>query len=628
MINYLLSGVCGLMDKIFFGKTPFVPVLLYHIIDDSDRSKISISVSEFAKQMTYLKQAGYNTISPTELSGLAKLPEGTKPILITFDDGHRSILTRALPLLEKDGFAATVFLLGERLEHPVADLLSPTEALALKNKNWTIASHFFSHNNLDLMTGEEIDQEYLSAKKQVELVGGQEAGKIVSYPHNRHNQKVVDRLTSLGASLAFAGQPGLYFGQNNFAIPRLEVKRGFDLARFKLLLSPTANWLRTKKKSLAGRWSRLGIFKWLVALLLLLLIRALMVWGAWHNWPFINSQLGFSGCCFGGDEINYFDAAQALFKWQFISSSYPIGFSLFLMPLLVIFQAKTVGQVVWPLILLQSLLFYSLATMLVYALANKFFRSRFKSLLLASLFLIYPYFFYYFFWFFSHGQPMRQFIISRFSQLFFLTALSDPLALLLVLSSLLLFLSINADNRRSAGWLGLVTSLAVIIRFQNAILLPIYFLLFLFFRQFKNAFGFFIYSLPLLFFQLYANYRSFGSATSTVYQEIGYQHGSVFSFSYIFKIFEYAANYSPLLFLPLAVLAVILALGFYSSLKKNRKNGIVLLSYFLGIFLFIGFLAPTFLNPRYFLPLIPVMLIAGWLGLEQIVGFLAKSKNI
>ena len=75
----------------------------------------------FSNQMTYLKQAGYDTISLYQLEAYLKnqinLPG--KAIVLTFDDGLKSVYRYAYPVLKDYGFRATAFIISSRIKrHP------------------------------------------------------------------------------------------------------------------------------------------------------------------------------------------------------------------------------------------------------------------------------------------------------------------------------------------------------------------------------------------------------------------------------------------------------------------------------------------------------------------------------
>jgi len=102
------------------GQTVELPILMYHHIHSSpDRwGAYVISPETFENDLRYLKELGYESVSLSELLAFSKgegtLPE--KPILISFDDGHKSFQTYALPLLEKYDMSAVVAVVGAYTE--------------------------------------------------------------------------------------------------------------------------------------------------------------------------------------------------------------------------------------------------------------------------------------------------------------------------------------------------------------------------------------------------------------------------------------------------------------------------------------------------------------------------------
>ncbi len=96
--------------------TVTVPIVMYHQISDNPNilGDYAIPSSVLEADFLYLKEKGYNPISFKELrnytEGGVDLPEN--PIVITFDDGERTFLTKVVPLLEKYKYPANVNVIG------------------------------------------------------------------------------------------------------------------------------------------------------------------------------------------------------------------------------------------------------------------------------------------------------------------------------------------------------------------------------------------------------------------------------------------------------------------------------------------------------------------------------------
>ncbi len=88
-----------------------VVILNYHdLVDGEPESMSQLHVNDFKKQMQYLYDEGYRTLSLEELMAFHKkgyFPE--KSVVITFDDGYLSFYNKAYPIFEKFKFKATVF---------------------------------------------------------------------------------------------------------------------------------------------------------------------------------------------------------------------------------------------------------------------------------------------------------------------------------------------------------------------------------------------------------------------------------------------------------------------------------------------------------------------------------------
>ena len=82
-----------------------LPIIMYHHISKSSArlNDFTISPEQFEKDMLYLKENGYETISVNQLLNYVyknePLPE--KPIMITFDDGHESFYEYIYPMLKQ-----------------------------------------------------------------------------------------------------------------------------------------------------------------------------------------------------------------------------------------------------------------------------------------------------------------------------------------------------------------------------------------------------------------------------------------------------------------------------------------------------------------------------------------------
>jgi len=99
-------------------------VLAYHDVRDSvsgdfDADQYAVSTRNLIDHFTWLKENGFHPVSVDDLlaaqRGERALPD--KAVLITFDDGFRSVYTHVLPLLKLFGYPAVVSLVTDWIEH-------------------------------------------------------------------------------------------------------------------------------------------------------------------------------------------------------------------------------------------------------------------------------------------------------------------------------------------------------------------------------------------------------------------------------------------------------------------------------------------------------------------------------
>lgn len=104
-----------------------IPVITYHhILRDEENTRFrhtstTTSVRAFSNQMTWLRDMGYTTLTMYQLDDYvhnrANLPG--RAVVITFDDGLKSVSRYAYPILKQYGFKATAFIISSRIKrHP------------------------------------------------------------------------------------------------------------------------------------------------------------------------------------------------------------------------------------------------------------------------------------------------------------------------------------------------------------------------------------------------------------------------------------------------------------------------------------------------------------------------------
>ncbi|NUM48858.1 MAG: polysaccharide deacetylase family protein, partial [Anaerolineales bacterium] len=145
------------------------PILLYHRIETSTTpEKIRVSPEAFRAQMEKLVEWGYTPISISLLVEAlvhgANLPE--RPVVITFDDGQRTVFTEAFPVMQDLNMTGVVYLLSRGI-YSDPNLMNVADLKTLIAAGWEVGSHSQSHPDLTL-SHDLINQEIAQSRTELE----------------------------------------------------------------------------------------------------------------------------------------------------------------------------------------------------------------------------------------------------------------------------------------------------------------------------------------------------------------------------------------------------------------------------------------------------------------------------
>jgi len=200
-------------------RTINVPILMYHRIDvlTGDEPAVTrgltVDPQEFSLEMQWLKDQSYTTITQQQLYDAlingADLPK--KPIMITFDDGYRSIAIKAAPIMSKVGFVGTAYIITDRIakdRKAAPEWMTWHHLDILEQRGWDIGSHTVSHKEIPSLTPEQAMQQLKESKKTLE----NHLGHLVQwfcYPVGRVDPKAITEVKAAGYVLATTTAPGI-----------------------------------------------------------------------------------------------------------------------------------------------------------------------------------------------------------------------------------------------------------------------------------------------------------------------------------------------------------------------------------------------------------------------------------
>jgi peptidoglycan/xylan/chitin deacetylase (PgdA/CDA1 family) len=160
-----------------------IKVLMYHRVnldEDATSSDYSIDASTFRRQMEFLDAKGFQTITFQEyqqfLDGKRDLPR--KPVIITFDDGYRSVHDVVVPIMKRLGMKAVVFVVANsNLKVNVWDaspgkelweLMNEQQILEVQESGFEIGSHTLTHRVLPSLSVAEARKEITRSRAVLE----------------------------------------------------------------------------------------------------------------------------------------------------------------------------------------------------------------------------------------------------------------------------------------------------------------------------------------------------------------------------------------------------------------------------------------------------------------------------
>jgi len=225
---FMLAGLVLLVVAVALGwlvsPGSGAPVLTYHVIGDGPEW-FNVSAADFERQMVFLRDSGYTTVSLMELadglSGRTKLP--SRPIVITFDDGYENNYSAAFPILERQNMRATFFVITGKMGQP--GYMSWEQIRNMGAVGMEFGSHTVNHFTLKDINLKELERELLTSRMMLEN-NLQSAAPIFANPFGETSPAVVDLLGRTGYRAACSSVVGMnHAGENLFMIRRMSVAR-------------------------------------------------------------------------------------------------------------------------------------------------------------------------------------------------------------------------------------------------------------------------------------------------------------------------------------------------------------------------------------------------------------------
>jgi Predicted xylanase/chitin deacetylase len=223
-----------------------IPILMYHdvvaeIPEEYDGNKLYVET--FREHVKYLAENDYRTLTIDEFDkfyrGEIEVPK--KSIVMTFDDGFRSVKELIEPILIEYNMHAISFIIGEKTANEPQWFVTPEEIEDLQTRNFVeFQSHSYHLHNAGsngrgmvetIDTTEMLDD----VAKENDLIGTTE---IFCYPFGHAEEGATSRLMDAGISYGVTTAFGYVTRDTNqYILPRVRINANTSVADFASLIT-------------------------------------------------------------------------------------------------------------------------------------------------------------------------------------------------------------------------------------------------------------------------------------------------------------------------------------------------------------------------------------------------------
>jgi len=189
-----------------------LPILCYHQFTDAPRAshRLELTAAAFEAQLRYLRERNYHILSLAEVGAILDNGQPIPPraVVLTIDDGYRSVYETAWPLLQKYRAPASLFIYNDFIGGGSA--LSWAQIREMRDSGLVeIGSHGKSHSSLSRLPTDNSDADY-QRRVAAELSGSErsfqdhlgEVPRYLSYPYGNSSRQAVQWLRASGYRLA------------------------------------------------------------------------------------------------------------------------------------------------------------------------------------------------------------------------------------------------------------------------------------------------------------------------------------------------------------------------------------------------------------------------------------------
>jgi peptidoglycan/xylan/chitin deacetylase (PgdA/CDA1 family) len=223
-------------QKETFSRLLKVPIIFYH--DIGGKGSYAVSEKSIRSQFEWLRD---NNVKVVPLEDLLSRLENPRPyegkvVVITFDDGYKSMYTKLLPLVREFRYPVTLFVYTDFISETGSKSLTWNNLREMQKSGIDIQSHTLSHADLGKLSStdseaarEKLFREMYLSRKKIEQKLGKKVD-LLAFPFGYYDNKTIQMAEYAGYRRVLSTDDGLNpVSYNNYCLRRHHIKRDYTL---------------------------------------------------------------------------------------------------------------------------------------------------------------------------------------------------------------------------------------------------------------------------------------------------------------------------------------------------------------------------------------------------------------
>ena len=241
-------------------RTVTPPVLMYHSVS-GDRSpdphRLRVHPKQLDRHLTLLRRTGLRGVALTQLVRAVNMGRARGLVGLTFDDGYADFLREAVPVLNRHGMTATVYVVAGGIgqskpwgTEPRWPLMDADDLRAVAHTGHEVGSHTMMHPRLSGLAADILAVEVTQSRRVLEDVLQAEVSGFC-YPYGDFDAAASEAVRKAGYDHACV--TGDYEPGDRFTLPRSYISPDDTAAHLMARLVRHSVRVRPAVRSVLGR---------------------------------------------------------------------------------------------------------------------------------------------------------------------------------------------------------------------------------------------------------------------------------------------------------------------------------------------------------------------------------------